>query len=111
MPQQNHARDVELTTQLLHVVCGPLECVVFEILGRVGLPVPDHVGCDDPVVLGEEEGDLVAPAEREVGPAVDEEDCGSGRAAWGSGEVMIPDAVECGEFVRDSGVGGGELVG
>lgn len=57
-----------------------------------------------------QEGDLVAPAEGEVGPAVDEEDgaCLGGGGGCGE-EVVIVAAIEGGVFVLDSRVVGFEL--
>ena len=75
MPAQNHLINAQLPAQLPHVVRRPLEAIQRDALGRdtgrVGAAVAEHVWADDAVVLGEEEGDLIAPAEGEVGPAVD----------------------------------------
>ena len=54
---------------------------------------------------------MVAPAEGEVGPAVDEEDCGAGSGGGLREEVVVVCPVEEDMLVLDAGIGGRELVG
>lgn len=79
------------------------------VLRGVGVAVAEHVGDDDAEVEGEEVGDLVAPAEGEVGVAVDEED-GADGGGRGAEEVVPFVTVERHGVVRDPGVVGDELV-
>lgn len=78
-----------------------------EGLGGGGAAVAWEVGDDDPEVeMVHQVGDLIAPAEGEVGPAVEEEDGGF----WGGGglgeEVVVCFGVDGGGVVGDAGVGG-----
>ena len=57
------------------VVGNALVSVVSERVGwGVGAAVAHAVWCDDVESQGGEEGDLIAPAEGDVGKAVDEDD-------------------------------------
>lgn len=110
--EEDDVRGGEVGGEEGEVVGGALDGVCGEVGWGRGLAVADHVGGDDAEVEGEERGDLVAPAEGEVGEAVDEEDGGARGGAGRVGEeVVVVDAVEGGCFVLDSGVGGGEFVG
>lgn len=84
MPKQDNPRRIEVFGQFSHVGGGALKGVEFEG-GRGGaVAVAHHVGDDDAEIEGEEEEDLVAPAETEVRPAVDEKDGGTGRGGGGA---------------------------
>jgi len=107
--EQDDARDGEVAGEGVEVVGGALEGVVGEGRGCGGEPVAHHVRGDDAQVEGQQEGDLGAPAEGEVGPAVDEEDGCNGGGGAGV-QVVVADAVEVGVFVGDAGVGRGEFV-
>ena len=74
MSAQDDPLTSQLPSQFLNVVGGALEAVVNHV-GRligwrsVSAAVAHHVGTDDSVAELEQHGDLVAPADGEVGPA------------------------------------------
>ncbi len=96
--------------QFCHIVGGAFEGVEFDGFGSGSLAIAHHVGDDDAEVHGEEDGNLVAPAKAEVGPAVNAEDGSPGRRGRRCKEVMVALAVKDGMVVLNSRVGWCELV-
>ena len=123
VPAEDDAGAAELARELGNVVGDALAAVELDVFGDagggagvdgggVGAAEAHEVRGDDAVAEREEEGNLVAPAEGEVGPAVDEED-GVGEALGGdTEEVVVAFLVQGGIFVGDAGVAvGGDGVG
>jgi hypothetical protein len=79
----------DVRSERSQVVRDLLEGVLLVGFRGIGLAVTEHVWDDDTQAEREEVGGLVAPAEGEVGPAVNEEDGGGGRGG-GVGEKVVP---------------------